>query len=418
MSQDDGTLEIHVPRSYTPDRPAVYYTHDSYQMSIRDHPRAKLLPKATDEPSIQSGPEDFREFAARTDAPSTTTDFVHSDIPQLSLHITSFTDATLVALSWPHTLMDVMGQRALLQSWSLVLAGRISEVPALLGTQEDVVRAMAEAPSDVVEEFKLGSSQLSGLSMLRFGIRFAWDLLWSRPVETRTICLPVDSIAKLREQVSAEIAIHNRKDTSSFVSEGDILSAWAIRAIASSSPQPRPVTALHALNMRFRIRWLAEAPGVYVQNLATAGFTFLSHSVASGDLGTIALMNREHLQEQSTESQVLAFLRQLLQQSSSDPAIICGDTDAILVPFTNWTKADFAKCADFSPAIVQRQKAREQSLAPPGHITFHHAQSLRPNASARNVFVIMGKDHNGNYWITATLHPPTWDFIESSLEDM
>lgn len=114
-------------------------------MAIEDHPQAKTLPKATTNPSIQPGPENFRQFAGRTDAPPTLEDFVHSDIPQLSLHITSFTDATLVALSWPHTLMDVMGQTALLQSWSLILAGRTFEVPVLLGAQDDVVRVMTEA---------------------------------------------------------------------------------------------------------------------------------------------------------------------------------------------------------------------------------------------------------------------------------
>lgn len=324
----------------------------------------------------------------------------------------------LVALSWPHTLMDVMGQKALLQSWSLGLAGRVSEVPTLLGAQEDVIRPITEAPSENTEDSKLGSRQLAGLSMLRFGVKFAWDLLWDDPVETRTICLPKESIDKLRQQVVTDIAIHNGKDSDAFVSEGDMLSAWAMKAIASSSPRPRPVTALHALNLRFRLRSLADAPGVYVQNLATAGFTFLPHGIASGDLGTIALTNRSHLKEQSTESQVVAFLRHLLEQSTSDPSIVCGDPDAILVPFTNWTKADFAKCADFGPAVIQSGLDEKKRPVPPGYITFHHAQSMRPNSSARNVFVIMGKDYNGNYWLTGTLHPPTWTVIENSLKEM
>jgi hypothetical protein len=59
---------------------------------------------------------------------------------------------------------------------------------------------------------------------------------------------------------------------------------------------------------------------------------------------------------------------------------------------------------------------RDESRANlPGSLTFHHAQSLRENPAARNVFVIMGKDQDENYWITATLHPPTWGFIEKSL---
>ena len=79
----------------------------------------------------------------------------------LSLHVTSFTDATLVALSWSHVLMDVMGQRALLHAWSLVLAEKDSEVPKMLGAHEDAVVAALEGPSASLEEFGLGAKRLA-----------------------------------------------------------------------------------------------------------------------------------------------------------------------------------------------------------------------------------------------------------------
>ncbi|KAF5586548.1 3-hydroxyisobutyrate dehydrogenase [Fusarium pseudoanthophilum] len=83
-------------------------------------------------------------------------DFIYHEIPQLSLHITLFNDAALVALSWPHTLMDVMGQQALLRGWSMVLAGRESEVPPVLGAREDTICAAGDAPVERKEDFKLG----------------------------------------------------------------------------------------------------------------------------------------------------------------------------------------------------------------------------------------------------------------------
>ena len=58
-----------------------------------------------------------------------------------------------------------------------------------------------------------------------------------------------------------------------FISEGDALTAWAVRAVDLSSPQLRPVTALHALP-----------------------------ETAAGDLGSIALANRVHLIEQSNKA--------------------------------------------------------------------------------------------------------------------
>jgi len=387
-------------------------------MAIRNHPQAKKLPKATANASIQPGPQDFRTFAAREDAPATLEDFINSDAPQLSLHITSFADATLVALSWPHTLMDVMGQKALLHAWSLVLAGRESEVPELLGANEDAVIAAAEAPSAPIEEFKLGSKRLAGTSMLWFGARFGWDILTNKTAETRTMCIPKAFVETLRQEAMAELAAEHGEGEDIFISEGDALTAWAVHAVALSSPQPRPVTALHPLNMRFRLPSLINAGGVYVRNMAVAACTFLSSEMARGGLVHIALENRRCLGEQSTEPQVLAFVRELRQNPAlgGDPSIVCGDPNAVLVPFTNWTKAEFTKTVDFSPAVVPGNGKDESRPDPPGSLTFHHAQSLRQNPAARNVFVIMGKDYSENYWITATLHPPAWAVLEKSLE--
>jgi len=125
---ESGALEIHVPKPFTAGRPAVTYSQETLAVDIEDDELARALPKATDSASVQSGSGDFRAFAARKGAPETLDDFIFHDIPQLSLHITLFNDATLVSLSWPHTLMDVMGQQALLRGWSMVLAGKASDV--------------------------------------------------------------------------------------------------------------------------------------------------------------------------------------------------------------------------------------------------------------------------------------------------
>jgi hypothetical protein len=411
----------------------VFYTHHSIAMDIEDHPLAKTLPKATEAPSVQPGPQRFRVFAAREDAPATLEDFIYQDTPQLSLHITSFDDATLVALSWPHTLMDVMGQQALLHGWSLVLAGRESEVPSMLGAREDAICAAADAPVEgrEEEEFKLGQKRLRGWAMLMFGLRFAWDLLWNRVVETRTIFLPKRVVAELRRQAQDDLAaLDDSGGEKPFISEGDVLTAWALRAVVSSLPQPRPVSVLHALNARFRLSSLAQAsssspsPGVYVQNMAVAAFAFLSREVATGSLGPIALENRRQLMEQSTEEQVLACLRELRRGSNSasgsDPSMVCAESsDALLMPFTNWTRAGFFDTADFSPALVRAgEKTGQSRINPPGSMVFHHAQSMRQGTAVRNVVVVLGKDHGDNYWLTGILLPAAWAMIEEAMNGM
>ncbi|KAK8009793.1 acyltransferase [Apiospora arundinis] len=384
--KDDGDLEIRVPRLFTTDRPAISFSHQSLAMNLNDHPLGKKLPVATEVASIQTGPQEFRAFAAREDAPTTLEDFLYQDVPQLSLHITSFNDATL----------------ALLHSWCLVLAGRELEVPALLGAREDPICAAADAPVEKEETFKVGEKQLTGLGMLSFGVRFASDLMWNRVVETRTIFLPKKAVAELRRQARVDLAAGDGSgDEPPFLSEGDVLTACVARAVASSLPQPRPVTVLQVLNARFRLSSLVSVSGVYIQNMALAAFTFLS--------------------PESTEGQVLAFLRKLrvMPKPSRDPSmVVCGEPDALLMPFTNWTRAEFFKTADFGPAVVRAGDINKARNNMPGTMVYHHASSMRESRAARNVIVVLGKDHNEGYWLTGMLLPPAWVQIQKQINTL
>lgn len=414
-------MEIHVPQFFTTERPAVSYIHQSITTNIEDHSLGKTLPKATKNPSIQPGPLAFRAFAAPENSPETLEDFIYTDVPQLSLFITSFNNATLVTLSWPHTLMDAMGQQALLHSWSLVLAGRESEVPPMLGAREDAICAAIDAPVEKEEEYILGPKRLKGWAMALFGLRFTGDLLLNRVVETRTIFLPKMVVAELHRQAQDDLAAQDAGEEKPFIGEGDVITAWTLRAVASSLPQPRPIAALHASNARFRVSSLVEASGVYVQNMAVAAFTFISHEVAIGPLGPIALENQRHLMEQSTEPQVLAYLRELRKEENDgvDPAtMLYCESNALLMPFANWTRADFFKTADFSHAIVRAGDTGQSRSNPPGTMIFHHAQSMRQNPSFRNMIVVLGKDHDDNYWLTGSLLPSAWVKIEEELNRM
>lgn len=411
-SQDSGELEIYVPQTFTDDRPAISFSHVSFPTLIEDHPLASTLPQATSSSSLQAGPQDFRAFAAREGAPETLNDFLYTDTPQLSLHITTFENATLVALSWPHTLMDVMGQQALLKSWSLVLADRESEVPPMLGARADAMCAVAKAPVALEKDFILGQRQLKGWDMFTFGLRFTWDVFWNRTVNTKTICLTRKAMDKMRDQAQSDSVI---------VSDGDLLTAWAARSVATSLPQPRPISVVQVMNTRLRLPFLMHAQGVYIQNMALSAFTFLPPDVVNRPLSRIALESRKHLMRQSTEPQILAFLRHLqdMPNLKGDPAlVVCGEPNAVLMPFTNWTSGDFFNVIKFRAAVVAPGDKSPSRTNPLGTIVFHQASSMRKSRAVRNVFVVLGKDRAGNYWLQGTLLPRTWKIVEESLIDL
>ena len=284
----------------------------------------------------------------------------------------------------------------------------------MLGAQEDALCAAAETDTEK-EEFKLGKKQLKGWAMLMFGLRFAWDMLWNPPAESRTVYMPKTTMAALRRQVENDLATANGEEKP-FVSDGDVLTAWATRAIASSLSEPRPVVILHALNARFRVSSLLQASGVYVQNLAVAACTLLSSEVATGALGPIALENRRHLSDQATEAQVLACVRKLQATADGDSNILCGKSNSLLVPFTNWTRAKIFKTIDFAPAVIRVGEPELSRNNRPGTIVYHHAQSMRVSPAVRNVVVVLGKDHGDNYWVSGTLLPQAWAKLEEALK--
>ncbi|RDW87132.1 uncharacterized protein DSM5745_03774 [Aspergillus mulundensis] len=419
---DNGRLEIHSPNPFTAERPAVSYTHRTLTMDLEDHPLASILPKPTKTPSLQQGPGAFQEFAVRENAPATLADFIYHDTPQLSLHITSFNDATLVGLSWPHTLMDVMGQQALLHAWSLVVAGRESEVPPLLGARDDELCALADAPDAQKEESMLAEKRLRGVAMLMFALRFLWDMLWNWTVEARTVFLPKSVVDDLLHQARRDLAVSapdgDQDAEKPFISEGDVLTAWASRAIARSLSRPRPITVLQVLNARFRLPSLIKAPGVYIQNMAMGTFAFHSPAlIKNGTLGPLALQNRRDLTAQATEKQVLALLRELRQRAKSgrEPVIVCGEPNATLMIVSNWTRANALKTADFGGAVVRPGEQGPSRLNPPGTPVFHFPNSMRRDPTQRNVVVVLGKDHGGNYWLAGMLRPQTWAVMEKDV---
>lgn len=382
-------------------------------MNIEDHDLAKSLPKADKNLSIWPDPQHFKAFAARPDAPATLKDILSPDTPQISLHITSFANATLVAILWPHTLMDIMGQQALLHAWSLVLAGRESEVPPVLGAHEDVLRTVLEESDEKPKEYILKSKQLKGLALVKFVARFAWDMVRGPAPETRTICLPPGGMTQLRLQASANLVATNGEKKDTFISDGDILTAWAIRAVAASLPHPRPMTALHAMNARFRIPSLVDSSGVYLQNMVLPACTFLSSDVTTGSLGAIALSNRQHLAKEATEAQVLASLRE--QHGTPDPSrLLYSDADALLVPFTNWAKARLLHTADFGRAVVRSGDKQSIRCNPPGTPIYHHVLPMCPKRATKLMIVVLGKDYGENYWLTMTMSPKAWRYILES----
>lgn len=101
-------------------------------MSISEHTLASQLPTAPESPNpalLRVAP-DLGSLVSRPGDPRTLDDYLQSERPVLGLHIVSFTDATIVTLSWPHVLFDASTYQshplALSRSRSLALSLSLS----------------------------------------------------------------------------------------------------------------------------------------------------------------------------------------------------------------------------------------------------------------------------------------------------
>ncbi|TID21789.1 hypothetical protein E2P81_ATG05058 [Venturia nashicola] len=413
--EENVKLEIYVPCPFTEARPAVSFSHKTFSIPIHDHPVAKTLPVATDGPSVYDVDPRFKAFAAAENAPDSLDDYLYSDRPMLALHITSFEDATLVGLSYPHVLMDVMGQHSLVKAWSLVVAG--AEVPAMLGAREDAICAALDAPAAKKEELMIGPLRLKGLNFVTWLFRMGWDILSDRVVKEKTIFIPRQSMDKLRQKAQGHLPSADGQDKP-FISNGDLLTAWLCRNAALSLPRPRPLTVFQILNVRFRLPSLREAPGLFVQNTSALAVPIFPADLARGSLGSIALSHRKQLAEQASEAQVLAYLRFLRDHGNLDTSaqpFLYGPSDSVLINISNWDRADIFKVVDFSGAVVRAGQTKS-----PGKLAWHnaHIRNDTPPMVLRNVFAIMGEDLDGNYWLGGFMLRPHLAKIEESLREI
>ncbi|OHF02037.1 hypothetical protein CORC01_02616 [Colletotrichum orchidophilum] len=407
-------LEYHVPEQYDLKRPSVAYSHKKYNCSIEEHPLASRLPKATSRPAVAgTPPEEFQELMRRPDGPRSLQDYIYRDEPQLSLHIVSFDDATLVSLTWLHTFFDGMGRHELLTAWIAILEGRDIDVKPFHGFDIDPLAELGKNPT---EPFVMADERLSTWGLIRFGLGYIWEIIRYPGIEGRIACIPAADIKALKSQANQELRAESTGSDKLFASEGDVLTAYIGRLWSQHLPKgsDRTVALGNVINLR---------PAL-AQDHLPADTAFISNAtsivmarVTAKDLQTkplsyTAAAVRRSIQEQGTRAQLEA--RKALEKEHS--IAFFGDKDMHLILLSNWSKARFFE-TDFSAAVL---KAGETSKAQPHKLG---RPSLILNASHVSGFplrlagLVAGRDLDGNVWWGGALRAGLWDKIAETLAE-
>lgn len=413
IAKPDGSLEIHVPREFTEERPALRFTSQAFDIAIEEHELGGQLPKLTDGPSLQPGPTSFDQFNPIPDKPDKLDDYIYSDRPILGLHVTSFTNSSIVTLIWTHVAFGGRGMKELLSAWSRILHGG-EDVPPLLGTHEDVLADIG-TESDKIAPFRLVQSEIKGWGFVKIVFGLLWEL-WQHPrVETRAMYLPGQFVSQLRQTCLGDLRVVYREDPAAFISEGDVLEAWCSRFVAQARGDEKPALIMNALEIRDRLTAPWGTGGVYMQNTGACTWTSVEpETLLRRPLGELAYTIRRSIQELATDEQLRAQLRILRSLGHTKMIPLFGDPNARVMNFSSFAKFDLFEVADLSPAVISTSSSTKSgtSASPIGKPVYMHCGAVGENRMLRNCFNITGKDWDGSYWITAHLYPQDWAKLE------
>ncbi|WYZ35906.1 hypothetical protein EsH8_X_000553 [Colletotrichum jinshuiense] len=438
----DGRIELHVPERFTPSRPAVHFTTEPSGSSVRSHPLSSTIPSLSgphpvSRPRILDTPEALHHLLAGPEAPASFSDYIYTDRPALSLHIVTFSDATFVTVTYPHSLTDGMGRRELVENWCRVLAGRPDDVTPLADWAFDPMAAVAASPAQPHDEpFLWEHKRLRGWGKLRFTLGVLWYLLTNR-IRQRNLFIPAGALRSLRDRAEQDLAAAGSGDDDDGgdkleavgrLSDGDILTAWLVRLACSHIPATRPakpISISSALDLRGRLRESDMPRGAaHVTNLVAYNWTNATAlGLLHGPLGTAAAMVRRSVRSQLTDAQVYASARlthRAVAESGSTNQF--AEPDGFVVSVSNVSKARFHEVIDFGPALVKADageddEAGRTSTTPRGKIVWQ-CNTPRMRLHPPCLIYVQGKDHTGNYLAQMLVSERTWRLIEEEIGRM
>lgn len=196
--------------------------------SLSEHPAATTVKS---ESGLQEGVgvyfrgEAYRELFQGRERGPILDDWLYTNAPAFSLHITVFRDATTVRLSMPHTIMDGSSMGLLVHAWEDVLHGR--PAPPLL--------PLADNPQNTFGTGGRGRQAImynylcAGLSFKITNLWLRWDAYMHPEEEGRSVRLSKERVKQIHDEAMVGLA------DGEWVSPWDAVTAWWIKVSISTS---------------------------------------------------------------------------------------------------------------------------------------------------------------------------------------
>ncbi|KAG7125639.1 Acetyltransferase adrJ like protein [Verticillium longisporum] len=285
-----------------------------------------------------------------------------ADAPILNVHVRTFTDATVIAISMLHVFGDQLGLANIVKAWMGILEGKAP--PPFLGHDEEVLphdKAFADFP-------KRDTYRKGRVRVRRFGeyafviIGFILDLILHAE-ESHIIFFPLKITG--------------------------ILTKFSLMSRTS----PVTISLAQTVNLRGRVpQLLSPARDGFIHNALTYATSRYRHS-RSTSVGEIAYLNRQAVNEALTPEEIdvrLAVMREMVKR---------GQSMHICEPFeksysvTNWCGA--WKGVDFTNAAKRGEKQGGETRQLDMLVLGHGGERKTPK---RFHSTVMCKTSDG-YWV-------------------
>ncbi|KAI1261787.1 putative LysR family regulatory protein [Xylariaceae sp. FL1019] len=420
----DGRLEYHLPAEFSEERPLFLFSVDKHDMSIDDHPVLAKIPKANGErPRIFKEPSAwFRPHTRSHTTPETFDDWLYNDIPQLSVHVINFEDATVITVTLLHTLTDFLGLMAFYRAWLQQLHGQEDQIAPYIGYKDkDPLESLQQGKKP--PKYIFADRVVKGWGMLSFVFRQLWDRFWYPQASLRFFTLPGKFVDELSASARSELvaATGNEK---AFVSDSDVLCAWWTRLMTKSfnTPPDRAVCLMNRFDSRDILAKMGLLPSMNVSFFGNAAYSASCFIPAAKylsttyPLGLLANSVRESIQIHRSVGQLQAqdaAFRETKAKTGRLP--LYGDSDMLLHVVTNCYRGKLFQL-DFSPAVLRPVGLGQTSkkCLP----VFLSCTGMETKWAARNGTAILGKTDNGDWWLSSRLRHDVWDKIEEEFKKL
>lgn len=383
----------------------------------------------SDKPSVHPGVEEFRRLCGDGNGPTSFKDYTSKGYSQILMHVVTFTDATFVSLTWPHTMTDGRGWADIFRAWSASMAEKSASIPRFMGYDLDT---MDKFGYDEDVEQSLQEPERRNLAAVPGALaRQAANALHEPKMKSRVFCLPADVLRHIDDKTTRNMTRY------CFVHEIDVVKGWATNVVCSHMGTSSRRVCIHSfLDLRERLPARFPAVGAFVQNATFPYITqILAKDLVHGRFGDTAVAVYQSRDRMGEPEQLAATAKMLRSSGMRDRYQALGDPDGHHIYFIDWSHDGLLDSIDFSPAVETstHDGAHEddgfsissaapaategETRATKGKPSYFHTDIVsKSDLHGQSVFNLYGRDREGNYWFAAILHKKEMKNLEEEIQ--